>query len=77
MQAHAQEDGAVIGLVARGHLHDLLQFDGSRQRFDGGAELVGSSSPQVVPEPKSDPSAVDPEEAFVASLSSCHTLWFV
>jgi organic hydroperoxide reductase OsmC/OhrA len=46
-------------------------------RFDGGAELAGSSSPQTVPEPKSDPSAVDPEEAFVASLSSCHMLWFL
>ena len=31
-------------------------------RFDGGAELAGSSSPQVVKLPWSDPSAVDPEE---------------
>jgi organic hydroperoxide reductase OsmC/OhrA len=46
-------------------------------RFDGGIEIVGSSSPQVVPVPLSDPSAVDPEEAFVASLSSCHMLWFL
>ena len=46
-------------------------------RFDGGAELAGSSSPHVVPVPGSDPSAVDPEEAFVASLSSCHMLWFL
>ncbi len=46
-------------------------------RFDGGAEVVGSSSPQVVPEPLSDPAGVDPEEAFVASLSSCHMLWFL
>ena len=48
-----------------------------RIRFDGGAELAGSSSPQVVPEPMSDPAAVDPEETFVASLSSCHMLWFL
>lgn len=46
-------------------------------RFDGGAELPGSSSPQVVRPPWSDPSAVDPEEMFVASLSSCHLLWFL
>lgn len=46
-------------------------------RFDGGTELVASSSPQVVPEPFSDALAVDPEEAFVASLSSCHMLWFL
>ena len=46
-------------------------------RFDGGAMVAGSSSPHVVPLPMSDPSAVDPEEAFVASLSSCHMLWFL
>ena len=46
-------------------------------RFDGGAEVAGSSSPHVVPAPGSDPSAVDPEEAFVASLASCHMLWFL
>ena len=46
-------------------------------RFDGGAELAGSSSPQVVPLPWSDAAAVDPEETFVASLSSCHMLWFL
>jgi organic hydroperoxide reductase OsmC/OhrA len=48
-----------------------------RLRFDGGVELAGSSSPQVVPVPYSDAAAVDPEEAFVASLSSCHLLWFL
>ena len=46
-------------------------------RFDGGAVVRGSSSPHVVPLPMSDASAVDPEEAFVASLSSCHMLWFL
>jgi len=45
--------------------------------FDGGVTVPGSSSPQVVAEPYSDPHAVDPEEAFVASLSSCHMLWFL
>jgi organic hydroperoxide reductase OsmC/OhrA len=48
-----------------------------RWRFDGGAVVAGSSSPHVVPLPHSDASAVDPEEAFVASLSSCHMLWFL
>ena len=46
-------------------------------RFDGGAVVPGSSSPLSVRVPYSDPSAVDPEEAFVASLSSCHMLWFL
>lgn len=46
-------------------------------RFDGGALVRASSSPHVVRVPLSDASAVDPEEAFVASLSSCHMLWFL
>ena len=45
--------------------------------FDGGIEVPGSSSPSVVPLPYSEARAVDPEEAFVASLSSCHMLWFL
>jgi len=46
-------------------------------RFDGGIEVPGSSSPHVVPVPYSDPNAVDPEETFIAALSSCHMLWFL
>ena len=46
-----------------------------RWEFDGGAVVPASSSPAVVPLPLSDPAGVDPEEAFVASLSSCHMLW--
>lgn len=45
--------------------------------FDGGTVVPASSSPAVVPVPMSDASAVDPEEAFVASLASCHMLWFL
>lgn len=45
--------------------------------FDGGETVPASSSPHVVPLPYSDESAVDPEEAFIASLSSCHMLWFL
>jgi len=46
-------------------------------KFDGGVEVAASSSPHTVPVPWSDAGAVDPEEAFVASLSSCHMLWFL
>lgn len=46
-------------------------------RFDGGAVVTASSSPDVVPAPMSDPAGVDPEEALVASVSSCHMLWFL
>lgn len=50
---------------------------GHMWRFDGGAEVPASASPFVVPEPFSDPAAVDPEEAYIASISSCHMLWFL
>ena len=46
-------------------------------QFDGGVEVPASSSPHVVPVPMSVEAAVDPEEAFVASLASCHMLWFL
>jgi organic hydroperoxide reductase OsmC/OhrA len=46
-------------------------------RFDGGAAIPGSSSPDVVPLPMSDPAAVDPEELLVAAVASCHMLWFL
>ena len=45
--------------------------------FDGGAVVPASPSPHIVPAPWSDPAGVDPEEAFIASLSSCHMLFFV
>ena len=50
---------------------------GHRWLFDGGVEVPASSSPHVVPLPLSVAAAVDPEEAFVASLSSCHMLVFL
>lgn len=46
-------------------------------RFDGGAVIPASASPDIVPAPWSNARAVDPEEAFVAALSSCHMLWFL
>jgi organic hydroperoxide reductase OsmC/OhrA len=46
-------------------------------RFDGGAVVPASASPLSVPLPMSDPGGVDPEEMMVASLSSCHMLWFL
>lgn len=55
------------GTYSRGHIW----------RFDGGVEVPGSAAPSVVPAPYSVAEAVDPEEAFVASLSSCHMLWFL
>lgn len=45
--------------------------------FDGGVMVPASSSPNVVPAPMSEPANVDPEEAFVAALSSCHMLSFL
>ena len=46
-------------------------------RFDGGAVVAASSAVSSVPLPWSDPSAIDPEEMLVASIASCHMLWFL
>src|SRR5688572_28508313 len=46
-------------------------------QFDGGVEVQASSTPHNVRVPMSVEAAVDPEEAFVAALSSCHMLWFL
>jgi len=45
--------------------------------FDGGIKVPASASPAVVPLPHSVEAAVDPEEAFIAAISSCHMLWFL
>ena len=45
--------------------------------FDGGVTMSASPSPSVVPAPWSNPAHVDPEEAFVASVASCHMLTFL
>ena len=58
---------------------DFLKGKYSREHtwsFDGGAKIAASPSPSVVPAPWSNPACVDPEEAFVASVSSCHMLTF-
>jgi len=55
------------GRYSRGHVW----------RFDGGVEVPASASPSIVPAPWSREDAVDPEEAFIAALSSCHMLYFL
>src|SRR4051794_33681646 len=64
-----RRDGEIFsdGRYSRGHIW----------RFDGGIEVPASSSPSVVPLPLSREDAVDPEEAFVAAVSSCHMLTFL
>jgi organic hydroperoxide reductase OsmC/OhrA len=46
-------------------------------RFDGGTEVPASSAPSSVPLPWSVAAAVDPEEALVAAVASCHMLFFL
>lgn len=46
-------------------------------RFDGGAVVAASASPHIVPAPYSVAELLDPEEAFVAALASCHMLFFL
>lgn len=45
--------------------------------FDGGIRVPGSAAPGNVPPTAAGAPGVDPEQAFVASLSSCHMLWFL
>ena len=68
---------AMIEWDADGSFADGRYSRAHRWRFDGGATVPASSSPHVVPLPLSDPAGVDPEEALVASVSSCHMLWFL
>lgn len=49
----------------------------SRAHIYGGLQVPASPSPHVVPLPLSVEENVDPEEAFVAALSSCHMLVFL
>ena len=59
---------------------DFLKGTYSREHtwtFDGGHTVPASPSPAIVPTPYSNPGGVDPEEAFVASISSCHLLTFL
>jgi organic hydroperoxide reductase OsmC/OhrA len=67
-------------VIWEGAGQDFLSGRYSRRhllRFDGGAEVSASASPHVVALPMADPAAVDPEEAFVAALASCHMLFFL
>ena len=57
----------LAGRYSRGHLVS----------FDGGVTLPASASPSVVRAPWSVEAAADPEEMLVASLASCHMLWFL
>jgi organic hydroperoxide reductase OsmC/OhrA len=74
------EHRATISWTRKGSPEDFGKGKYSREHtwaFDGGATVPGSASPSVVPAPWSSPTAVDPEEAFVAAISSCHMLTFV
>lgn len=62
-----EEEAYIDNKYSRGH----------SWKFDGGATVQASSSPHVVPIPYSVEANIDPEEAFVASLSSCHMLFFL
>src|SRR3954468_19660180 len=45
--------------------------------FDGGVTVPAAASPSAVPAQFTDPSAVNPEEAYVAAIASCHMLSFL
>ena len=64
----------------RGERNEFLKGKYSREHtwtFDGGFSMPASPSPSAVPTPYSNPAHVDPEEAYVAAVSSCHMLTFL
>lgn len=65
----SQDEGDHFPLGRYTRVHEIA--------FDGGTTIQASASPAVVKEPFSSAVAVDPEEMFVASLASCHMLWFL
>jgi organic hydroperoxide reductase OsmC/OhrA len=74
------EHRATIEWAGGASAGDFLKLRYTREHrwtFDGGLVVEASSSPSVVPVPWSNPSGVDPEEAYVASISSCHMLTFL
>jgi organic hydroperoxide reductase OsmC/OhrA len=50
---------------------------GHEWSFDGGISIPASASPKVVPLPYSIEENIDPAEAFIASIASCHMLYFL
>jgi organic hydroperoxide reductase OsmC/OhrA len=62
-----QGDGFLKGRYSREHTWT----------FDGGATVAASPAPSVIPAPYSNPASVDPEEAYVAAIASCHMLTFL
>lgn len=69
---------AIVEWTRNGAVFTDRQYSrGHRWIFDEGVEVPASSSPHVVPLPRSVAAAVDPEEAFLASLSACHMLFFL
>jgi organic hydroperoxide reductase OsmC/OhrA len=72
-------------VIHRAEVHWTASGDVARGQYsrghtwtvDGGLTLPASASPDIVPLPYADPAAIDPEEAFVASVASCHMLSFL
>jgi len=69
VEVHWQRDGAVFTDKRYSRAHTW--------RFDGGQVVPASASPHIVPLPYSVEANVDPEEAYVAAISSCHMLTFL
>jgi organic hydroperoxide reductase OsmC/OhrA len=74
------EHVAIIRWTRSGESSEFFKGRYSREHtwtFDGGLTVPASSAPNVVRPPYSNPANVDPEEAFVASIASCHFLTFI
>ncbi|MCG8330711.1 MAG: OsmC family protein [Chitinophagales bacterium] len=63
----SQQEHFIRGKYSRAHIWE----------FNNGNQIEASSSPAIVPLPYSNPDFIDPEEAFICSLASCHMLFFL
>jgi organic hydroperoxide reductase OsmC/OhrA len=69
---------ATIEWTRQSHGFDYKTYNRSHNlSFEGGIRVPGSAAPGNTPRGARGAPGVDPEQAFVASLSSCHMLWFL
>ncbi len=67
----------VVWRLGEGSFVDGRYSRGHHWTFDGGITVPASASPHNVPLPYAVAENVDPEEAYVAALSSCHMLFYL
>jgi organic hydroperoxide reductase OsmC/OhrA len=71
------EHGAIVEWQRSGEFDRRVYSRAHSLRFHGGVEVPGNAAPGNIPATVPSVPGVDPEQALVAALSSCHMLWFL